>query len=59
MSWVNPRKSKSLIEKYHQWLLAESKETSPEMMEAYSQKLKEVELQLAVTDEKMAFSFPG
>eukprot|EP00435_Cladocopium_sp_Y103_P013720 s2308_g3.t1 len=53
------QKSKNLIEKYHQWLLAESKETSPEMMEAYGQKLKQVELRLAVADEKMAFSFPG
>lgn len=59
ISWVNPRKSKNLIEKYHQWLLAESKETSPEMTEAYGRKLKQVELQLAVADEKMAFSFPG
>lgn len=53
------QKSKNLIEKYHQWLLAESKETSPEMTEAYGRKLKQVELQLAVADEKMAFSFPG
>ena len=58
-AWVNPRKSKNLIEKYHQWLLAESKETSAEMAETYDQKLKQVELQLAVADEKMAFSFPG
>ena len=52
------RKHTDRLEKYQKWLLSEKELASEEMQEIFDRKLKDLDLELAITKEKMEFTFP-
>ena len=53
----NLQKHSDRLQKYKEWLRVE-RELAPGMAEAYDQALQHVQVELAVTEEKLQFTFP-